>query len=79
MTVDEAKKEIGDTVEAFCKEACNLCNSEWYCPTHCDLLEKAKQLEFNRILKCYARNDGDMRKVFRYVRTTKIHRAYGGY
>lgn len=70
MTVEEAKVEIPD-IDAFCRWGCVHCNSEWYCPTYCDLLEKAKRIPFNRILECYARHEGDPVKVFNYIKQTK--------
>lgn len=29
-------------------------------------------MDFNRILKCYARNDGEMYKVLRWLKQTRI-------
>ena len=70
MTVEEARAEI-PTIDAFCHWGCINCNSEWYCPTYCDLLEKARRIPFNRILECYARHEGDPVKVFNYIKQTK--------
>lgn len=69
MTFDEAKEQI-PTFEDFRKYACNSCDNEWYCPTLCDVLEKAKKLDYSLVIKCFARHDGDMRKVFRYIKNT---------
>ena len=71
MTLEEAKKEISD-IDRFCHAACIQCSSEWFCPTYCEMLEKARKISYERLLKCYARNDGDWRKVFRYVNRTRI-------
>lgn len=72
MTIEEAKEYISD-IDGFCKEACAFCTSnDWYCPSECDALKKARQLDFNRILKCYARNGGDIQKVINYIRTARI-------
>lgn len=73
MTYEVAKEEIVD-FETFVKVACNSCNNDWYCPSYCDVLEKANKMDFDLIIKCYARNDGDMCKVFRYIKYT---RRYG--
>lgn len=70
MTPEEAKVEIPD-IDTFCRHACVHCNSEWYCPSYCDLLEKARRMPFDRIVACYARHEGDMAKVFRYIKQTK--------
>ena len=70
MTVEEAKAEIPD-IDAFCHWGCVHCNSEWYCPTYCDLLKKSRRIPFNRILACYARHEGDPVKVFNYIKQTK--------
>lgn len=71
MTIEEAKKDIPD-LDTFCMLACNNCGADWYCPTYCDVLEKAKRMDFNRILKCYARNGGEMYKVLRWLKKARI-------
>lgn len=72
MTIEDAKAYIPD-FDAFRKETCNICTAnDWYCPSECDTLKKARQLDFNRILKCYARNGGDIQKVINYIRTARI-------
>ena len=71
MTIEEAKEYIPD-FDSFCKEACDNCGTEWHCPDYCDLLEKAERMDFNRILKCYARNDGEMYKVLRWLKQARI-------
>lgn len=70
MNYKKAKTEIPN-IQTFLSRACNCCDNEWYCPTHCDLLEKAQKIPFYRIVKCYQRHDGDMKKVFRYIKNTK--------
>lgn len=69
MTIDEAKKEIPD-FETFATEFCNACTSDAYCPSYCDTLKKAERI-FDRVLQAYAKHDGDMVKVDRYIRGTK--------
>lgn len=72
MTVDEARNELQD-INCFCKYACNMCTgNDWYCPTECDTLQKARRIDFENIVKCYARNAGDWAKVFRYINQTKV-------
>lgn len=71
MTIEEAKEYIPD-FEAFCKEACATCTEEWYCPHNCEILSKATKMDFNRILKCYARHDGEMYKVLRWLKQARI-------
>lgn len=79
MTIEEAREEIPD-IDTFCRHCCNRCTTnDWYCPSDCNMLEKARKLDFDRILKCYARNDGDLNKVFRYIKRTPIIRKKGGY
>ena len=70
MYYAEAQAEIID-FSTFCRISCNSCNSEWYCPSYCDVLEKASKMDFDLIIRAYARNDGDMQKVFRYIKNTK--------
>lgn len=77
MTFDEAKNEIGD-IDHFCKYACNVCTAnDWYCPDECDNLKKARQIDFDRIVKAYARYDGDLSKVFRFIKEAKINLKKG--
>lgn len=72
MTLDEAREEIG-SIDYFCKCACNACTAnDWYCPTECGTLRKARQMDFDRIVKAYARHDGDLSKVFRYINQAKV-------
>lgn len=71
MTIEEAKKDIPD-FDSFRYQACFCCNNEWYCPSYCDALEKAERMDFNRILKCYAQNGGEMYKVLRWLKRVKI-------
>lgn len=70
MTIEEAKREIPD-FNTFQKEACNRCTAnDWYCPSLCKMLLKAQKLDYNRILKCYARHGGEIWKVFRWIKRT---------
>ena len=72
MTLDEAREEIGD-IDSFCKNACYDCTAnDWFCPDECDNLKKAMQIDFDRIAKAYARYDGDLSKVFRYINQAKV-------
>lgn len=71
MTIEEAKKDIPG-IYTFLAKACLCCSNEWYCPTYCNVLEKAKRMDFNRILKCYARHDGEMYKVLRWLKQARI-------
>lgn len=70
MTIEEAKKDIPD-FDSFCYQACHRCNNDWYCPSYRDVL-KAERMDFNRILKCYARHDGDLEKVWRWIKQARI-------
>lgn len=79
MTYEQAKEQIPD-FEGFKSECCQNCTSnDWYCPSDCEMLEKVRKLDYDRILKCYAKHDGDLRKVERYIMGTKINRKKGGY
>nr|DAM56600.1 MAG TPA: hypothetical protein [Caudoviricetes sp.] len=71
MTIEEAKEHIPD-FEAFCNMACNNCRHDYYCPQRCKDLRKTERMDFNRILKCYARHDGEMYKVFRWLKQARI-------
>ena len=79
MTEQQAREEIS-TIDDFCQCCCDSCTAnDYYCPSECVVLQKARKLDFDRIVKCYAEHDGDLNKVCRYIRTTKINRAKGGY
>lgn len=72
MTLDEARKKLGN-IDDFCKSACSVCTAnDWYCPTECDTLRKARRMNFDCIIKSYARNDGDWSKVLRYINQARI-------
>ena len=71
MTIEEAKEYIPD-FKSFYAEACAMCAQEWYCPHNCEILDKARKMDFNRILKCYARHDGEMYKVLRWLKQARI-------
>lgn len=71
MTIEEAKEYIPD-FEAFCKEVCDNCGVYFYCRIYCNLLRKAERMDFNRILKCYARHDGEMYRVLRWLKHARI-------
>jgi hypothetical protein len=71
MTIEEAKEYLPD-FEAFRNEACATCTEEWYCPRNCEDLNKASRMDYDRILKCYARNGGEMHKVFAFIRGARI-------
>lgn len=72
MTIEEAKEYIPD-FDVFRRAVCDSCTAnDWYCPSDCEALVKAKKLDYDRILKCYARNDGELWKVIRYIRQARI-------
>lgn len=72
MTTDEAREEVVD-IRRFCHSVCVSCTAnDWYCPTYCDVLEKAHKIPFEKIVKSYARNDGDVWKVVRYIKRYRL-------
>ena len=70
MTLEEAKQEIPD-FNTFANEFCNACTSDTYCSFYCDTLRKAECI-FDRVQQAYARHDGDIMKVDRYIKGAKI-------
>lgn len=75
MTYEQALNEIGD-IDEFCITVCNEgCGFDLYCPTECPTLLKARELDFKQIIKSYARNDGDLNKVCRYINRTKLNKG----
>lgn len=58
----------------FAIECCNQCTAipDGYCPTECDVLAKGRNMPFEKILKKYIQYEGDLAKVFRYIRGAKV-------
>lgn len=59
----------------YCEDLCETCvncGEAEYCHLYCEDLCKAARMDFNRILKCYARNDGEMYKVLRWLKQARI-------
>ena len=72
MTFEEAREEL-KSIDYLCKCACNICTAnDWYCPTECDTLRKARRIDFKLIVNSYARNDGDWSQVLRFINKAKI-------
>lgn len=71
MPIEQAREELGN-VDSFCNNACIACNHDYYCPSYCDMLEKARKMDYDKIVMAYARNEGDWAKVFRYIKSAKI-------
>lgn len=71
MNIEEVKNEIS-TFQEFVHAMCCRCGEDWFCPTICTWLEKASRMDFEKIQKCYTRNDGDIQKIYRYVMRAKI-------
>jgi hypothetical protein len=72
MTLEEARDEVG-TIDNFCYGMCVHCTAnDWFCPSYCDILEKARRMPFEKLLKSYARNDGDPIRLWRYIKRYKV-------
>lgn len=68
MTIEEARQDIPE-FDTFRNICCNNCTAnDWYCPSDCEMLTKGREIGYERILKAYARNDGDISKVCRYIK-----------
>ena len=70
IPIGEAREEIPN-IDCFCKQACIYCSNDWFCPSFCDTLEKAIKMDFELLVKCYARNEGDWSKIFRYIKRVR--------
>ena len=71
MTIKQALDDIRN-IDVVCCICCNYCTAvENYCPTECAVLEKARQLDFNRIVEHYAKYDGDLHKTCNYIKRCK--------
>lgn len=72
MTIEEAKEELKD-LEVLEWAMCDYCTAnDFYCYSPCAERDKIKQIGYDRIIKSYARNNGDIEKVFQYIKRTKI-------
>lgn len=70
MTIEEAYADC-PSFESFAYVCCVYCKSDRYCTACCDMLEKAKRMPFEKIIKSYAHNEGDIAKVARYIKRYK--------
>lgn len=66
-----------DNFQELVRIICISCNSEWYCPNYCDVLNKARKIPFEKIQKAYERNDKDVSKLIRYIKRYRIKRKFG--
>ena len=66
-SLERVQEEIS-TFEEFTIFCCNRCKMDWFCPSSCTSLRKAETLDFSLIQQAYFRNNGDLSKVFRYIR-----------
>ena len=74
MTIEEAREQIPH-FGTFRRMVCSDCpfTTKKFCLWHdCDEMNKARAMDFNRILKCYARHDGEMHKVLRWLKQARI-------
>ena len=57
-------------IDGFCNHCCACCTAmpDGYCPSDCDILEKARKMPFEKIVAKWIEHDGDIRKVARYIR-----------
>lgn len=71
MTIEQAREEMPN-IDYFLSSVCVICTAnDWYCPTYCHDLEKAQRMPFEKIQKAYARHDGELWKVMRYIRQAR--------
>ncbi len=66
-------EERFETIDRFCDFVCySACSCEDFCPTECELLEKARKMPLEKINDKWIEHDGDIRKVARYIKNYKI-------
>lgn len=71
MTIEQARQEMPN-IGYFLNVACGCCTAnDWYCPSYCHDLEKAQKMPFEKIQQAYARHDGEIWKVMRYIKQAK--------
>lgn len=60
-------------IEYFLESVCGTCTAnDWYCPSYCHDLEKAQQMPFEKIQAAYARHDGEIWKIMRYIKQARL-------
>ena len=59
-----------ENTNKFCSYCCEECTamSDGYCPSDCDVLEKARKMPFEKINAKWIEHDGDIQKVVRYIK-----------
>jgi hypothetical protein len=72
MTIEQAKIEIPD-LETYFKLDCDVnCLHDFYCPSDCKEHIKARKLGIDKIQSAYARHDGDLVEVTKYIRRASV-------
>ncbi len=66
------KEDKFENIEQFCAFVCNHCDADNYCPTECDLLEKARKMPFEKINNKWLEYNGDIHKIARYIKQYKL-------
>lgn len=69
MTIEKAKQEIPD-FDTFATKYCDMCMHDVFCDFYCCTIAKAERI-FDHVQKVYARHNGDMAKVERYIKNAK--------
>ena len=72
MTIEQAREEIPN-FEVLAGFMCKDCTAnDWYCNGYCEMLTKAQKIPFERLQKMYAKYDGDLYELSKYIRYTKV-------
>jgi len=69
VTEEDVLADLGYDIDDFCQKQCLLCNNDWFCPSECTFLEKARKRGYERIKSIYLKHNGDMKKVRQYIRS----------
>lgn len=57
------------SIEEFCGYVCDNCTAnDWYCPTDCKFLEKAKRYPIERINKAYEDCGEDEYRLYKRIK-----------
>lgn len=72
MTIEQAKIEIPDLETYFRLDCDTDCNLDYYCPSDCKDHTKARKLGIDKIQSAYARHDGDLWEVTKYIRRASV-------
>ena len=65
-------EEKFENINQFCSFLCNNCETDGYCPSNCDFLEKVRKISFEKINNKWIEYNGDIKKLVRYIKQYRL-------